>query len=1002
MPPRLLLVVILAMMSVTMATLVDDVNHIGGEKVSSHRNGLLTTSVWNHQKAKLRYQSPESGNTGGATPSTLAELDDNSAAWTNDRPLSEIFFFPEACNTMDSLNTSMCCLEYDGRVCGGHPRGACVNVTESICHITEGLFWLSRYFDYVCVCDGNFDGPSCGECKLGWSGDNCDIQNDLLVRRDFNSLSDVDRQYVIDAFRLAKIVPSPYQPSVSVFDYWAVVHHWSLPGGVLYNITTDPDLYLIAEGHVGSAAIPYHRGLVNAIEKALQYALDNSTFALPYWNWTYSEGNDNDPVMLWFGGDGNTFDKGVGVAQTCREPAPDADWMPECNCRLTRGPFASWPLVGRWGYPLNDTIERAFGCHTAWAPSLPYQPAVDCAITNVQFDMPPDGSVYDGPYVFHSLLGGGMTCTMHTWPDAGKESDLHERTHRWLAGTLLGHHPASDPFFWMLHGYADVIYEQWIRNAESLGRFNEANSWSALAAPLGQTRYECAGPFYPLVSLYQWFNDSRSMGFTYDYFNDDPTQPNARPGWSEERWQLDYPTANNTALPDDVNAISTNTTTPSDTSFFTPSTCTNGTCCSYYNDAICGGSERGTCVNVSSVCDTSTEALGIQLTWFTNHYTTVCQCSGNYYGAACESCAAGYEGDDCMTKSTLNQRRDFAALTVAERQHVVDVFRQSKYAASEYQAGVSVFNYYASLYKWTLPGQQATDELPGYVIEAGYTGQGSVSWLRQVLLRFERELQRISGDPVFTIPYWNWAESMGNDNDPVLRYFGGDGLSNSTDGVRRCRTPTMDNRGGCNCSVSRDPVSDWKIVGLWGAETTTIQRTFQCLGTASASLPTLDVVNWLVQLDVFFNMDIDVPSFAQALTGTKYDDMVGTWPKGISGDLLQRVQNWVAGSMTTHDLYEARGDNVNPAADPMWWLAITYGDMLTSLWQQRAAVKGLQSAADHLYTEGALPGLGKNECMGGFFPLTTNAAVLVAPEQLGYTYDRTWNGVTDATAMAEK
>jgi hypothetical protein len=103
---------------------------------------------------------------------------------------------------------------------------------------------------------------------------------------DFNTLSDIDRQYVIDAFRLAKITPSPYQPAVSVYDYWAVVHHWSLPGGVLYNITLDPEMYLIAEGHVGSAAIPYHRGLVNAIEKALQYATGNDTLTLPYWNWT--------------------------------------------------------------------------------------------------------------------------------------------------------------------------------------------------------------------------------------------------------------------------------------------------------------------------------------------------------------------------------------------------------------------------------------------------------------------------------------------------------------------------------------------------------------------------------------------------------------------------------------------------------------------------------------------------------------------------------------------
>jgi hypothetical protein len=716
-----------------------------------------------------------------------------------------------------------------------------------------------------------------------------------------------------------------------------------------------------------------------------------------------SEGNDNDPVMLWFGGDGNTWDKGVGVSQSCREPAPDSDWMPECDCRLSRGPFAFWPLIGRWGFPLNDTLERAFGCHTVWAPSLPYQPAVDCAITNVQFDEPPDGSVYDGPYVFHSLLGGGLTCTMHTWPDAGKETDLHERTHRWLAGTLLGHHPASDPFFWMLHGYADVVYEQWIRNAAAEGRFNEANSWSATSAPLGQTRYECAGPFFPLVQLYEWFNDSREMGFTYDYFKDDASSPNARPGWSEVRWQHIYPTPNDTDLPDGVDAIDSDALVPFDTSFFMPSICSNGSCCIEYNGEACGGSVRGTCVDITnvstSICDTTTH--GPSLWWFTNHYTSVCSCNGNYYGAACEQCAPGYEGDDCNTKSALTIRRDFNVLTPTERQYVVDVFRMSKRAASEYQPGVSVFNYYASLLKWTLPNNIGLDEAPGDLTSIGYTAQGSVSWLRHALLRFERELQRISGDSSFTIPYWNWAQSMANDNDPVLRYFSGDGLTNVTDSTRRCRTPTMDGRGGCNCTISRDPIADWNIVGLWGQERSTLQRTFQCLGAAAASLPTLDVVNWLVQLDVFFDTDPAVPSFAQALTGRKYEDMVQSWPPSVSGDLLQRVQNWVAGSMTTPDLQAYRGDN-NPAADPMWWLAINYADMLTSMWQERAALKGLPSAADQLFTTGAPPGLNKDECMGAFYPLTTNAAALALPSELGYSFDRTWIGSTTPSAEAEQ
>jgi hypothetical protein len=76
------------------------------EKVAKHRSAVGTSSIWNHQKAKLRYQSPESGNTGSAVATTMAEIDDNSGAWTHDRPLSELFFFPEICSQPEALNAS--------------------------------------------------------------------------------------------------------------------------------------------------------------------------------------------------------------------------------------------------------------------------------------------------------------------------------------------------------------------------------------------------------------------------------------------------------------------------------------------------------------------------------------------------------------------------------------------------------------------------------------------------------------------------------------------------------------------------------------------------------------------------------------------------------------------------------------------------------------------------------------------------------------------------------
>jgi hypothetical protein len=48
----------------------------------------------------------------------------------------------------------------------------------------------------VCQCDDNFDGIACERCAMGWSGEHCNISVDPIVRRDFASLSEVDKQYV--------------------------------------------------------------------------------------------------------------------------------------------------------------------------------------------------------------------------------------------------------------------------------------------------------------------------------------------------------------------------------------------------------------------------------------------------------------------------------------------------------------------------------------------------------------------------------------------------------------------------------------------------------------------------------------------------------------------------------------------------------------------------------------------------------------------------------------
>ena len=90
----------------------------------------------------------------------------------------------------------------------------------------------------------------------------------------------------------------------------------------------------------------------------------------------------------------------------------------------------------------------------------------------------------------------------------------------------------------------------------------------------------------------------------------------------------------------------------------------NGTCC----PDNCGGSTRGECVNVSTMCKTDYVYNSQQqqppnderFNWPSRIFTQVCQCKGNYGGYDCSECKFGYGGDDCSEK-VKNKRTSITA-----------------------------------------------------------------------------------------------------------------------------------------------------------------------------------------------------------------------------------------------------------------------------------------------------------------------------------------------------
>jgi hypothetical protein len=376
-----------------------------------------------------------------------------------------------------------------------------------------------------------------------------------------------------------------------------------------------------------------------------------------------------------------------------------------------------------------------------------------------------------------------------------------------------------------------------------------------------------------------------------------------------------------------------------------PSICSieSRSACVVNDYGVCGGTQRGACVNITDLanaCDTATNAGN--LWWFTQYYDSVCECVMGYRGHDCGECQVGYSDyPNCTIDSSYVTpiRTDFSMLNTVQRQQLVDGMVLLKMMPSRYQPSVSAFDFHAATYRWGMSGVPQVNatlfpELVGVTMAYGDGEHGALTWRRQLLLRLEADLRLAVGDPTFALPYWKWSKTSGNNNDAALRWMGGDGDTAISDPYR-CRIPTEDGRGGCNCTLSLGVFTEWYEVLDWATSGTKLRRGFGCLQAIAPSLPSEDEIEYAISLTTFDSGSDDVSNsndacFARTLTGLVYDGGLSTWPSGDNKDddsragLSQRVQNWIGGTSTSWAL--------NPSSDPLFWLHLTYTDLIFERW----------------------------------------------------------------------
>uniref|UniRef100_A0A8D0GLE9 Tyrosinase n=1 Tax=Sphenodon punctatus TaxID=8508 RepID=A0A8D0GLE9_SPHPU len=166
--------------------------------------------------------------------------------------------------------------------------------------------------------------------------------------------------------------------------------------------------------------------------------------------------------------------------------------------------------------------------------------------------------------------------------------------------------------------------------------------------------------------------------------------------------------------------------------------------------------------------------------WPAVFYNRTCQCLGNFMGFHCGECKFGFAGPNC-TERRLQVRRDIFRISAREKNKFLAYLNLAKHTTSrDFVIATGTYaqmnngsnpmfrniNLY-DLFVW-MHYYVSRDTLLGGSsvwrdIDFAHEAPGFLPWHRLFLLLWEHEIQKITGDENFTVPYWDWRDAEGCD-----------------------------------------------------------------------------------------------------------------------------------------------------------------------------------------------------------------------------------------------
>ena len=267
--------------------------------------------------------------------------------------------------------------------------------------------------------------------------------------------------------------------------------------------TIFPDSHTVAGidvAHEGQGFPTWHRLYLLLWEWTIQEQTNDTTFTVPYWDWTANQHKCEictEDLLGVTAEDGTVRGKYFkDLHIICTKKQTD-DLTKMCD-----------PGIRNRGLERMTDEERRNKTKQGDIMTFPTKKDVNFALQFEAFDVPPYNK--ETSCNFRNTLEGFVNTKIgYRMPNA---HTLHNRVHIVLGGTMGDVPSASnDPIFLLHHSFVDRIFEKWLRKFKK-----SASVLSQYEAPIGHNRNDVIVPLFPVYTHEEMFKKSSEFGYEYE------------------------------------------------------------------------------------------------------------------------------------------------------------------------------------------------------------------------------------------------------------------------------------------------------------------------------------------------------------------------------------------------------------------------------------------------------------------------------------------------------